>query len=342
MSERSELKEVPAIDLEPSFASGNAGRDKVAAEIRHACEEIGFFSVVGHHVPDSVVEALRTEAMSFFAQLLEDKLKTPQPPEKISRGYSRVGSRGLAFSLGKETPPDLQESFAMGPIEAAPPTIAGTQAEKLFFLPNLWPMHRPKFRSAFEAYYNEMDKLAVHILRLFARALNLDDHFFDKKVNHATSTMRAIYYPPQDRTPEPGQLRAGEHTDYDTLTILKGDDVPGGLQVKLRHGGWVDVHPRRDAFVCNIGDLMMRWTNDEWVSNLHRVANPPLEAMKLGRLSIPFFHNPNVDAEIRCITSFYGDGDGEKYAPVEFGEFYLSKHMKAQNMVKKHHASGTS
>ena len=338
MSDRSELTEVPAIDLGPSFEAGETGRNRVAAEIRRACEEIGFCSIVGHRVPDEVVETLRREARAYFALQPEEKLKTPQPPEKISRGYSHVGSRGLAFSLGKETPPDLQESFAMGPIKEAPPAIAGTPAERLFFFPNSWPTNRPKFRAAFEAYYNEMDKLAVHILRLFARALNLDDGFFDSKVDKATSTMRAIYYPPQDRVPEPGQLRAGEHTDYDTLTILKGDDVPGGLQVKLRHGGWVDVHPRSDAFVCNIGDLMMRWTNDEWVSNVHRVANPPPEAMRLGRLSIPFFHNPNVDAEIRCITSFYDANADEKYPAVTFGDFYLSKHMKAQNMAKMEHA----
>jgi isopenicillin N synthase-like dioxygenase len=332
VSQQSELTEVPAIDLGPSFEAEEAGRDRVAEEIRRACEEIGFFSVIGHRVPVVVVEALQREARAYFALPSDEKLKTPQPPEKISRGYSYVGSRGLAFSLGKETPPDLQESFAMGPIKAAPPAVVGTPQEKLFFFPNSWPADRPQFRAAFEAYYGQMDRLAVHLLRLFARALKLDDGFFDRKVDDATSTMRAIYYPPQDQAPVPGQLRAGEHTDYDTLTILKGDDVPGGLQVKLRHGGWVDVHPRSDAFVCNIGDLMMRWTNDEWVSNLHRVANPPREAMKLGRLSIPFFHNPNVDAEIQCITSFYGKG--EKYPPVRFGDFYLSKHMKAQNMGK--------
>jgi isopenicillin N synthase-like dioxygenase len=330
VSQKSELTEVPAIDLAPSFEAGEAGRDEVAAEMRRACEEIGFFSVIGHRVPSEVIENLQREARAYFALPLQEKLKTPQPPEKISRGYSHVGSRGLAFSMGKETPPDLQESFAMGPIRAAPPAITGTPGEKLFFFPNFWPVDRPEFRTAFEAYYSAMDGLAVHILRLFARALKLDDHFFDQKVDQATSTMRAIYYPPQEQMPASGQLRAGEHTDYDTLTILKGDDVPGGLQVKLRRGGWVDVHPRSDAFVCNIGDLMMRWTNDEWVSNLHRVANPPPEAMKLGRLSIPFFHNPNVDAEIRCVTSFYGKG--EKYPPVKFGDFYLSKHMKAQNM----------
>jgi isopenicillin N synthase-like dioxygenase len=141
-----------------------------------------------------------------------------------------------------------------------------------------------------------------------------------------------IHYPPQEEAPQPGQLRAGEHTDYGSLTILKGEDVPGGLQVKVRNGGWVDVHPTRDAFVCNIGDLMMRWTNDHWVSNPHRVANPPREYAHIGRLSIPFFHNINVDAEIRCIRAFYGAEEREKYPAVRFGDYYLSKHMKAQHM----------
>jgi isopenicillin N synthase-like dioxygenase len=77
---------------------------------------------------------------------------------------------------------------------------------------------------------------------------------------------------------------------------------------------------------------MMRWTNDKWVSNPHRVANPPREFARLGRLSIPFFHNPNADAEIRCIRAFYGADEREKYPAVRFGDYYLSKHLKAQNM----------
>src|SRR5580693_7715604 len=83
-----------------------------------------------------------------------------------------------------------------------------------------------------------IEGLSLHILQLFARALGLDDHYFDGKVDRHTSTMRVIYYPPQAEAPAPGQLRAGEHTDYGTVTILKGEDVPGGLQVKRRNGGW--------------------------------------------------------------------------------------------------------
>ncbi|MDF2120383.1 2-oxoglutarate and iron-dependent oxygenase domain-containing protein [Roseiarcaceae bacterium H3SJ34-1] len=327
------MENVPVIDLSPSFSGGEEGRQKVAEAIRAACEDIGFFTVVGHGVADATIEALRRNAREYFALPLAEKEKVPQPVERISRGYSHVCSRGLAYSTGKETPPDLQESFAMGPIDEAPDDVRGALAERYFFRRNTWPHTPAGFAAAAEAYYREMERLSLHILQLFARALGLDDHYFDDKLDHHTSTMRTIYYPPQSEAPQAGQLRAGEHTDYGTLTILTGDDVPGGLQVKLRNGGWVDVHPLPNAFICNIGDLMMRWTNDKWVSNPHRVANPPAEYAHIGRLSIPFFHNPNANAEIRCIRAFYGEAEAEKYPPVKFGEFYLSKHLKAQNMT---------
>jgi isopenicillin N synthase-like dioxygenase len=329
------LNDVPVIDLGPSFTGGAAGRQKVAEEIRAACEDIGFFTVIGHGVSDQSVDTLLKLAKTFFALPVDEKLKTPQPAERISRGYSRVASRGLAYSTGAKTPPDLQESFAMGPVSAAPTSLVGTDAERYFFKPNIWPQQPAGLKAAFEGYYGAMEGLSRHILQLFARALGLDDHYFDTRIDHHTSTMRVIHYPPQSEAPAPGQLRAGEHTDYGTLTILKGEDVPGGLQVKLRNGGWVDVHPRPDAFICNIGDLMMRWTNDKWVSNPHRVANPPPEFAKLGRVSIPFFHNINADAEIRCIRAFYGADEAEKYPPVIFGEFYLSKHLSAEKMKEE-------
>lgn len=31
-----------------------------------------------------------------------------------------------------------------------------------------------------------------------------------------------------------------------------------GLQILL-HGEWIDVPPRRGAFICNVGDMLQRW-----------------------------------------------------------------------------------
>ncbi len=322
---------IPCIDLTPSFFP--EGRAAVAAAIRRACETIGFFTIVGHGVPDSVVANLRSEARAFFALPDAVKQAAPQPLSRVSRGYMPPKQRALGYSLGARTPPDWQEGFGIGPLDPAPAHLAGTPAADFFFAPNVWPADRLAFRLAFETYFRAMDALSVHVLRLFAVALGLEWEFFDDKVDHGASVLRAIWYPPQPDAPEPGQLRAGEHSDYGTLTILKGEDVPGGLQVRLRDGGWVDVHPHPDSFVCNIGDLMMRWTNDEWLSNVHRVANPPREAASVGRLSIPFFHNPNADALIACISGFYGANKAAKHPPIVFGDYYLSKHNRAAQMT---------
>ena len=321
---------IPCIDLAPSFS--RQGCAEVAATIRHACESVGFFTIVGHGVPDYVVANLQAEARAFFALSDKEKRRVPQPSNRNSRGYMPPKQRALGYTLGAETPPDWQEGFGMGPMEAVPAHLAGTPSASFFFAPNTWPLDRPVFRDAFEAYFRAMEALSVHLLRLFAVALGLPPAFFDDKVDHGTSVLRTIWYPPQPEPPEPGQLRAGAHSDYGTLTILKGDDVPGGLQVKLRDSDWVDVHPRPDAFVCNIGDLMMRWTNDEWVSNVHRVANPPRASASVGRLSIPFFHNPNADAMVECITGFYGQDRAAKYPPTVFADHYLSKFNRAIDM----------
>jgi isopenicillin N synthase-like dioxygenase len=322
---------IPCIDLAPSFMPN--GRASVAAAIRQACETVGFFTIVGHQVPIGTIQNLQTEARAFFALPEVEKRRVPQPPSRVSRGYVPPKQRALGYSLGTETPPDLQEGFGIGPLGATPAHLAGTPAAEFFFAPNVWPNDRPDFRTALETYFRAMEALAVHLLRLFAVALHLDPEFFDDKVDQSTSILRTIWYPPQPEPPESGQLRAGEHSDYGTLTILKGDDVPGGLQVRLRNGSWVDVHPHPDAFVCNIGDLMMRWTNDEWLSNVHRVANPPREAAALGRLSIPFFHNPNADAIIASIAGRYGEDKAAKYPATVFADHYLAKHTRAAQMT---------
>lgn len=321
---------VPVVDLSKSWTEG--GRQAAAAAIREACETIGFFAITGHGVPQETVDAARREVMAFFALPHEVKMQTPQPEDRVSRGYTHVGSRGLAYSIGLKTPADLHETFAMGPVEPAPDDLAGTPYLRAFFAPNIWPEAQPGLRPAFEAYYRTMTGLANHILHLFGVALGLPADHFDRFLDHHTSTMRAIHYPPVTGTPEPGQLRAGEHTDYGTLTILYGEDVPGGLQVRTRSGAWIDVHPPADGFVCNIGDLMMRWTNDWWLSNMHRVALPPADAPQASRLSIAFFHNPNADAEIEPIRGFYRPGEALKYPVARFGDLFLAKHSRTQHM----------
>ncbi|MCY4550248.1 MAG: isopenicillin N synthase family oxygenase [Defluviicoccus sp.] len=312
---------VPTIDIAPFVEGGEAGRDAVARAVGRACEETGFFAITGHGVAEQAIEELRAEAVGFFALPDERKRRVERPADRISRGWNALCDRSLAYSLGQETPPDLQESFAIGPVAVPEAPYFTCERARAFFAPNIWPGERPGLRRSMERYYRSMEALSQTVMRIFARALGRDDFYFDDRIDRHSSSLRLIRYPGRVAGAAAGQRRAGEHHDYGSLTILRGDNVPGGLQVKLRHGGWIDVVRPDGGFICNIGDAMMRWTNDRWVSTLHRVGLPDGPDSP-DRISIVFFHNPNYDAEIRCIA---GDGEAARYPPAVFDSFYLDK-----------------
>jgi isopenicillin N synthase-like dioxygenase len=318
---------IPTIDLSPLREPGEHGRRAVARAIDAACTDIGFFMVTGHDVPRQLIETTRARAIAFFALPSEEKMKVQRPPAKISRGYNWVGDRSLSYSLGQAAPPDIQEAFAFGPDRVADLAAKVDPASAQMYTPNIWPERPHDFRAVMLAYYDAMSALASDVLRAMTMALGVDETFFADKFDRAASVARMIRYPAVTQAPLPGQLRAGLHTDYGIMTFVRGDDTPGGLQVQHRQGGWIDVHIPPDAFVCNIGDLMMRWSNDRWISTLHRVAVPPPEAAPSDRISLVFFQNPNPDTEIRCFPSCVGAG--EKYPPITVAEHYLGKLMKA-------------
>ena len=319
---------IPTIDLTALRSGGDAEKRAVARQIDTACRDTGFFMVTGHGVPADLITTTRQRAIDFFALPDEEKMKVQRPPSKISRGYNWVGDRAIAYSMGQATPPDIQEAFGFGqerPDLAA--MVDKTSAQ--MYAPNIWPQQPRDFKETMVAYYDAMQGLAQNVLRAMAIALGVNENYFTDKFDRQASNCRIIRYPAVTQPPLPGQLRAGTHTDYGIMTFVRGDDTPGGLQVKHRNGEWIDVHIPPNAFVCNIGDLMMRWSNDRWVSTLHRVAVPPPDAVPSDRISLVFFTNPNPDAEIRCLDNCLGPGETAKYPPVTVSEHYLGKLMRA-------------
>jgi isopenicillin N synthase-like dioxygenase len=330
------LAPVPTINLAPFLAGSPDGRAKVVSEVRQACEQVGFFLVAGHGVPRSLIEFIRAVSNEFFDLPLEEKLKSRCDPSIVgASGFEVMGKAALARSLGKESPPDYREGYKIGVLDVPDndPYYRSKEARK-YFPPNVWPAEPARFREIYEDYYGVMERLAADIMRIFALALDLDEHFFADKMNKPVNKVTAIRYPAQKVAPVEGQLRAGEHTDYGTLTILLAEDKPGGLQVKLRNGSWVDVRPAQGTFVINIGDLMMQWTNDHWISNLHRVVNPPREFADVPRLSIVFFQKPNYDAEIRCIEQYAGTTSAAKYPVTTAGAHWYAKNAKSRPPIK--------
>ncbi|MGH3237952.1 MAG: isopenicillin N synthase family dioxygenase, partial [Streptosporangiaceae bacterium] len=197
------------------------------------------------------------------------------------------------------------------------------------YSPNLWPEALPELEAAWTAYYDAMRELSNCLMSLFARGLGLPPGFFAGKTGQGPNALRAINYPARDVAPLPGQLRAGAHTDYGTLTILRQDAV-GGLEVLEPSGNWADVESVPGAFVINIGDLTARWTNDRWRSTLHRVVDPPdPPAATARRQSMPYFQNANWSAEISCLPTCLEPGEKPRYEPVLAGPHLMGKFRKS-------------
>ena len=315
---------VPVIDIAPLRANDRAGKDEVARQIDRACTETGFFCIIGHGIDPQLIARTRHVATQFFALPEERKLAIKRRPEKASRGYYPFADRSLAYTLDEAAPPDLQEAWAMGPIDVPDEETHESEISQRFFEANLWPENVPDFRESLCEYYRTLSPLADDILKGFALALGQNETYFGNKCDRASSVIRLIRYPAQSAAPITGQLRAGAHTDYGTVTILRGDDVPGATQVMLPSGEWIDVRPPPGGFVCNIGDAMADWTGGRWRSTLHRVGNPPSGAAQSDRISIVFFHQPNHDAILGGLGDVQASG-------ITYAEHYLGKLIKASH-----------
>lgn len=305
--------EVPLVDLREwfGFESGSKERMNVVEKMKFACEKVGFLAISGHGIPSEVIENAWNTSREFFDLSLDEKLKVSMKGDD-AYGYEHQEILSLSMETGEKPIADWKETFNV---------CVNAYSVK-------WPKCPKDMENHLTRYYREMERLAAEIMRMFALALNLPEHWFDNKIDRNQSALRILNYPHQETAPEEGQVRASAHTDYGSLTILLTDDAPGGLQVLNKDGSWQDVRPEKGAFVVNLGDLMARWTNDRWKSTLHRVVNPPRDlGVDTRRQSIAFFHNPNPDAMIECIV--LGENESPKYPPITAQEHLFSKHFKA-------------
>ncbi|MCW1950977.1 MAG: isopenicillin N synthase family oxygenase [Octadecabacter sp.] len=299
-------------DLATFEAATGAARAQAAQDLDRICRETGFLVLTGHGVPQGTIDGIWGAVNGFFAQTPLEKATVAPAFEGAPYGWIGPLKEALAASKGVETPPDLKESFNGGPLVV--PVDASQDAMDFCYQPTPYP-NVVGFRAAWDAYYSELEELASRIMVAFAAALELPDDYFAAFIDHPISALRALNYPATGAVAEADQQRAGAHTDYGTLTILLPQAGVGGLQVQ-RDGEWLDVTAPKDAFVINIGDLMARWTNDKWVSTLHRVVARPNQP---ARKSLAYFHQPDWDAEIAPL-----DGSSA-YAPVKSGPYLMAK-----------------
>ncbi|MDF1791201.1 MAG: 2-oxoglutarate and iron-dependent oxygenase domain-containing protein [Thalassobaculaceae bacterium] len=317
--------DIPTIDVSPFLAGDADGKAAVARAVAQACETVGFLVISGHGLPQTTLDQAIERGLGFFDLPQAEKDGFHPTGTARQRGYHRVATRNLASTMGQKTPPDLRESVYLGPIDDHRDHYAHLPDAETAYADNTMPSAPNGFDAALVDLYRGFERLSRDLSRIMAVALDLAEETFVPLLDRHFSVFGMHHYPVLGLPPEPGQLRAGAHTDFGAMTILAMTEGRGGLEARLRDGRWAPVQPGRGELVVNLGDMMQRWTNDRWVSTLHRVVVPEAGDAASRRLSIGYFVHPNFDAEIRCVPSCLGPGESPRYPTITAGEHIRQK-----------------
>ena len=287
-----------------------------------AATEVGFFYIAGHGIDRGLIENGFRAARRFFALPTADK-------ETVAVNTSQRGwmAQGMTRLHGAKTH-DLKEVFFWGSETDAtdPDLLAG----KPLVAENQWPSAVfPELEAAIRPYHDALCAVARKVMSAIAVSLNQPPDFFDPAYAKPLARGQLVYYPPstaQDEAEE--RFGVAPHTDFGVLTFLL-QDQSGGLQVRLKSGEWAEAPPIEGTLVCNIGDLLARWTNDRFASTVHRVINRSAGA----RFSIPIFFDPHTETVID--PRDLGTPPGQsRYEPVTAGAHIMGRNKKSFSQFK--------
>lgn len=307
------MSSLPVISLTGLSSSDPKERLATAAELGHACRDVGFFYVTDHGIPQTVCKGAFDLARQLFELPADDKADLSIRRSPHNRGYVAMADE----KLNPESGADMKEAFNIGTDfpEDHPDVLAG----KPFRGVNFWPPIEGWREHALN-YFDHCLELGRTIHRGFSLDLGLSEDFFAQHLTLPIATLRMLRYPPTAGSTDREDGGAGTHSDYGNITILATDEV-AGLEVLNRKGEWIQAPHVPGAFVCNIGDCLMRWSNDVYVSTPHRVRPPARE-----RYAIAFFLevNPGSVIDPRDVMP----DQVPKYEPVTCAE-YLAARLNA-------------
>ena len=308
--------DIPVINFAPFLEGDPKDKQAVAQAIYRACHDVGFMYLKNHGVPQNKVDQAFEQSRQFFGLPLEKKQQIAWSSGTSNRGYVGIERE----RLDETKPGDLKEAFNMGRAIS----LEEVDAEQQALVVNQWPEGQDTFKNTITDFFDVCSITATHVFRAFAIALQMPESFIADKHLSRGYTLRLLHYPPLETMPKPGQIRAGAHSDYGTLTLLFQDDV-GGLEVQLANGEWMSAPSIPGTILINTGDLTQRWSNDVFRSTKHRVSLPQNEKALCDRYSIAFFCQPDADTDIVCFPSCQSDDDPPRYAPIKSGEYLLSR-----------------
>lgn len=270
---------IPTLDIRRF----DTDRDAFVAELGAAYREWGFAGISHHGIAQALIDDAYAAFRDFFALPDEVKRRYHVPGQGGARGYTPFGIETAKGSKHF----DLKEFYHIGR------ELPDGSKYRDVMPPNVWPDEVPKFRDRGLALYNALDALGSRVLSALALHIGLPQDFFADKTDFGNSILRPIHYPPITADDIPN-VRAGAHGDINFITLLVGAST-AGLEVQSTQGEWVPFTSEGDTIVVNIGDMLERLTNHVYPSTIHRVVNPPGDAARQPRYSVPFFLHPNPD-----------------------------------------------
>ena len=247
VSKTIEIEKIPVIDVKPLRAGTLENAYSVALEIGQAAEEIGFFYIRNHGVPESVIKQSYSAAKDFFN--LPKVVKNNVKINSNHHGYLCFGEAKMEQAESV----DLKESFVWG--LDLPDEHPSVTMENPFLGRNQWPVEIPEFKKSVYPFFEAGLQCGLDMMRAFALGMGLPEDSFLKATDEPIARSSIIHYPPQSKDLGEEQFGVAPHTDYGCLTLLWQDQV-GGLEVQNREGEWVTAHPIDNTLVVNVGDCL--------------------------------------------------------------------------------------
>ncbi len=302
---------IPVVDIAPLRDGSNP--KQVADALHSASQNLGFIYIKGHGIPESVIDAARSCAYSFFQGSNEDKSSIAV--SSAHRGWLNQG--GAKMQDGAKS--DLKESFIWGYQDEG----GATPMDHTLRGPNQWPSFVPDMQQKSMEYFRQAHEVAHHLMRGFAIGLNLNENFFLRTSSKPLSRASYVYYPKQPEDMGDEQFGVGPHTDFGVLTVLCQDNV-GGLQVKEINGDWIHAPPIEGTLIVNVADLLARWTDGAYKSTLHRVVNTSGRE----RMSLVLAFDPDPDTMIDA-REIYGAEHKAEQEAITCGDYLNWRFEKA-------------
>lgn len=313
--------EIPTIDLTQLYSPNLEDRKALALKIRYAGVNTGFFYIKNHGIPEETIANAKKQLLTFFKQSPEDKAKVSREKSKYFNGWRGAGQTNIDPAAS----PDVNESLGWKyhpKYDPDPKEASSIPAEVLPWIRGeefVWEgtSHLPNFKTDVLAYWSACLTLSRRLVRIFALALDLNEHYFDDKTTFPGADGVFNYYPVRTKQEaERNDVGLGSHTDLQLFTLL-WQDMIGGLQVLNKEGQWIKALPQPGTIVVNIGDFMMRISNDTFKSTVHRVYNTSMEE----RVSMPFFFGLNFNEVCGVVPTCVSEKRPAKYKPISCGDW---------------------